>query len=411
LSPLLRPLAAPAVLLGAATLALWLAPPLPPSLAGLRLLGPWALLAAGLAMSTWFNRGRAFFFLASLAAGYGGYQAALALGGFAAQAAFVALALLVPLNTALALALPERGVRYHGAWRWFALIGAEALAAAWIGSAGRSDFSGLAWIGILDHWLLRAPPTPLAARAAFVAALVLAAWRAAPKSALDAVAPLDAGMVGALAALYFGCEWARAAAAAPLFVSASAAILIVGLLQESHRLAFGDPLTGLPARRALEERMRALGPVYSLAMVDVDHFKQFNDTHGHDVGDQVLKLVAARLAEVEDGGAAFRYGGEEFTVLFPERPLEAALEPLERLRASIAAYRMAVRGEDRPRQAEAGLRRRAGPDSIPAKVLSVTVSIGAAEPSAEARTPAQVLKAADQALYRAKQGGRNRVCR
>ena len=58
-----------------------------------------------------------------------------------------------------------------------------------------------------------------------------------------------------------------------------------------------------------------------MAMIDVDHFKKFNDTHGHDIGDQVLKLVAARLAQVEGGGIAYRYGGEEFAVLFPDRPI------------------------------------------------------------------------------------------
>ena len=71
--------------------------------------------------------------------------------------------------------------------------------------------------------------------------------------------------------------------------------------------------------------MAGLGPRYVLAMADVDHFKSFNDTHGHDTGDQVLKLVAARLAQVKGGGRAFRYGGEEFTVLFPDRTLDEAL--------------------------------------------------------------------------------------
>jgi diguanylate cyclase (GGDEF)-like protein len=186
------------------------------------------------------------------------------------------------------------------------------------------------------------------------------------------------------------------------------------MLQESHRLAFRDELTHLPARRALQEAMAGLGPRYTLAMADVDHFKSFNDTHGHDVGDQVLKLVAARLAEVEGGGRAFRYGGEEFTVLFPGRSLEDALPHLEAVRASIEAYQMAIRGEDRPKQPEEGAKRR-GADAEdlppPDKLLSVTISIGAAEPDAQATTPAQVLKAADEALYRAKRGGRNRVSR
>ena len=159
--------------------------------------------------------------------------------------------------------------------------------------------------------------------------------------------------------------------------------------------------------------MAGLGPHYVLAMADVDHFKSFNDTHGHDIGDQVLKLVAARLASVEGGGRAFRYGGEEFTVLFTAATLQEAMPHLEAIRASVAAYRMAVRGEQRPKAKDEGEKLR-GHDSEeppgPEKVLSVTISIGAAGPQAGA-TPAQVLKAADEALYRAKRGGRNRVSR
>ena len=183
----------------------------------------------------------------------------------------------------------------------------------------------------------------------------------------------------------------------------------MSLLQESHRLAFRDELTGLPSRRALEERLHGLGPVHTLAMLDVDHFKQFNDTHGHDIGDQVLRLVAARLAQAAGGGTAYRYGGEEFCIMFPEVGLAEALPHVEKICADIAAYQMAVRRDDRPKDAEAGTRLR----SLRAaeKTLSVTVSIGIAEPDDQLSTPAEVLRAADQALYRAKQGGRNRVSR
>ncbi|MGH8704164.1 MAG: GGDEF domain-containing protein, partial [Burkholderiales bacterium] len=135
----------------------------------------------------------------------------------------------------------------------------------------------------------------------------------------------------------------------------------------------------------------------------------FNDTHGHDIGDQVLRLVAARLAEVEGGGRAFRYGGEEFTVLFPGSRLKQALPHLEATRRAIEGYRMAVRGEDRPRAKKEGEKRRA--DHLPEKTLSVTVSMGVAEPGRGAAPPAHVIKAADEALYRAKKAGRNRVSR
>jgi len=180
------------------------------------------------------------------------------------------------------------------------------------------------------------------------------------------------------------------------------------LLQESHQLAFRDPLTGLPGRRALEERLRALGGHYAIAMVDVDHFKKFNDTHGHDIGDQVLKLVAGRLSQAAKGGVAYRYGGEEFSVLFPGASLDDAARELEEIRGAIEGYKMAVRAPDRPKKPDEGAKRRGEGKSE--KMLSVTVSIGVAGPKNGA-TPQHVIKAADEALYRAKQGGRNRVSR
>jgi GGDEF domain-containing protein len=152
-------------------------------------------------------------------------------------------------------------------------------------------------------------------------------------------------------------------------------------------------------------------------MIDIDHFKAFNDTHGHDIGDQVLQLVAARLAEVGGGGRAFRYGGEEFTVLFRGERLVDTLPHLEATRAAVEAYKMTIRGPDRPKDKEEGSKRRApggaGKQDFSRTdlLLSVTVSIGAAEPGKRLKTPAEALKGADEALYRAKERGRNRVSR
>jgi diguanylate cyclase (GGDEF)-like protein len=418
----LRPLVAPVAILVGAGLLLWVGPALPPSLAGLKAAGAYFVLLAAAGMGLWFNRGRAFVAAASLLVAYFGYRLALDLGAdsFAAKAVYTAAVVLVPLNVLVALVLPERGVSYHGDYRWLFIFAGEILLVLWIASSGRTALSGAAWQEMFGHWLLRSPPTPLVGRLLFGAAIGVAAWRAwAPHYSKHAVpvSPLNVGLAGAMLAFFVACEWQRSEAVFGVFTAAAGAILVVAMLQESHRLAFNDELTGLPARRALLEAMAGLGPRYTLAMADVDHFKGFNDTHGHDIGDQVLKLVAARLAEVEGGGRAFRYGGEEFTVLFPDTPLEAALPHLEAIRASVEAYRMAVRGEDRPRAKEEGEKRRThGDDSLPPeKLLSVTISIGAAEPRAAGSdggvTPMQVLKAADEALYRAKRGGRNRVSR
>ena len=414
----LRPLVVPVAVLAAAGLLLWVGPALPPSLAGLKETGAYFVLVAGAGMSLWFNRGRAFVATVSLLLAYAGCQFALQYGpdSFTAKAVYTAAAVLVPLNVLVALLLPERGVSYHGDYRWLFIAAGEIVLVAWIASSGRSELSGAAWQEILNHWLLRSPPAPLLGRLLFGAAIAVAAWSAwAPHYSAKGgpVSPLAAGLAGALLAFFLACEWPRNPAAFGVLTAAAGAILVVAMLQESHRLAFNDELTGLPGRRALQEAMAGLGPRYALAMADVDHFKSFNDTHGHDTGDQVLKLVAARLAQVKGGGRAFRYGGEEFTVLFPGLSLEEALPHLEDARASVEHYRMTVRGEDRPKKKEEGEKRRGGeaPDSQPPeKILSVTISLGGAEP-APGMTPAQVLKAADEALYRAKKGGRNRVSR
>jgi diguanylate cyclase (GGDEF)-like protein len=409
-----RPVIAPVAIMLVAALALWLGPSLPPTLAGLKEAGAYFVLLAAAGMSLWFNRGRTFVAAASLFIAYAGYRLALDLGAdsFPARAAYVAVMMLVPLNVLVALLLPERGVSYHGDYRWLFVFAGEILLVFWIASSGRNALSGAAWQEMLEHWLLRSPPAPLLGRLLFCAALTAAIWRAWLQKG-GQVSPLAVGIAGALVSFFIGCEWVRSATVFGIFTAAAGAILVVSMLQESHRLAFNDELTGLPGRRALQEAMAGLGPHYALAMADVDHFKSFNDTHGHDIGDQVLKLVAARLAEIEGGGRAFRYGGEEFTVLFPELSLEEALPHLEAIRASVEGYRMAVRGEDRPKKKEEGLKRRSvEEDAAPSeKVLSVTVSIGGAEPRGEGVTPAQVLKAADEALYRAKKGGRNRVSR
>ena len=405
-----RLLLAPAAILVAAALAQPAASALPASFSGLRDYWPYLILPLGVAVSLLFNRGRIFVAASSLLIGYAGYHFSRSFGetSFAFQAVFAAVAIFVPGNMLLALLVPERGISHQHDYRWLLLAGAEVLLVAWIASAGRTDLSGTAWQGMFDHWLLRGPSTPWLGRLVLLAALSLAAWRLQTRDD-DSQSSLDVGKAGALVAFFIACEGVASPSVFAAFVAASGAILLVAVLQESHRLAFRDELTGLPGRRALQESLAALGSVYSVAMIDVDHFKKFNDTHGHDIGDQVLKLVAARLASVGGGGRAFRYGGEEFTVLFAGRTPAETLPYLENIRASIEHYKMVARGADRPKQSDEGERRRG--DRMLDKTLSVTVSIGLAGPGARPTAPTEVLKAADRALYRAKQGGRNRVVR
>ena len=142
-------------------------------------------------------------------------------------------------------------------------------------------------------------------------------------------------------------------------------------------------------------------------MMDVDHFKKFNDTYGHDVGDQVLRMVAAKINQVKGGGKAYRYGGEEFTVIFPNKSVNHAIPYLEQVREIIANYAMTIRDqEDRPENSKEGKSQRTKSPSGN-KTVTVTISIGVAEREAELKDFDQVMKQADEALYRAKKAGRN----
>jgi len=184
-------------------------------------------------------------------------------------------------------------------------------------------------------------------------------------------------------------------------------MIAAAVSHEAYQMAFRDELTGLPGRRALNERMQRLGRSYVLAMTDVDHFKKFNDTHGHDVGDQVLRLVASKLSKVTGGGRAYRYGGEEFALVFAGKSIEECMPHLEAVREMIANYNIQLRNQDnRPQDDQQGRQRRG---ASAATSVSVTISIGASERLIDHRSPDEVLKSADQALYSAKGAGRNCV--
>ncbi len=192
---------------------------------------------------------------------------------------------------------------------------------------------------------------------------------------------------------------------ATLFFASAQLSLLVGLFEDSYHLAFHDELTGLPGRRALNEAMTSLGGTFTIAMVDIDYFKRFNDRYGHDAGDQVLRMVADELSKTGDGGRAHRYGGEEFTILFPGKTVADLRGELDRLRTTIGTRDFALRAPDRPKRKPEKPKTR----NRPTRSVTVKVSIGAAGSNSRRQTPDAVLQAADRALYRAKRAGRNRV--
>ena len=211
--------------------------------------------------------------------------------------------------------------------------------------------------------------------------------------------------------------WAIFAVAAALFfpigihttilLTAAVLAILISFIESAYTLAYRDELTGVPGRRAMLEAFKKLGNRYSIAMVDIDFFKKFNDKYGHDIGDQVLKMVASRLAKCSGGGRAFRYGGEEFCVIFTGKNIEECLEHLEDLRASIGEQPFTIRKITRPLKKP----KKKAIKKIKQNAVTVTVSIGVAEKTALYNQPDIVMKRADQALYRAKEAGRNQVRR
>ena len=231
---------------------------------------------------------------------------------------------------------------------------------------------------------------------------------------------VESGMLWSLTTAFLGLQAGAIGPVPRAYVASSALILLGSIIENSYVLAYHDELTRLPARRSFNDAIAGLQDPYTIAVVDIDHFKSFNDTYGHDIGDQVLCMVATRLAHVTGNGQAYRVGGEEFCILFPGKSSSEALKHLELLRQTIENSSFHVRrpndrrsvrhGPDRrrPPRKRMSLKRSGQPEASGVE-LSVTVSIGIAESSTQTGDANAVIRAADQALYRAKESGRNRV--
>ena len=234
--------------------------------------------------------------------------------------------------------------------------------------------------------------------------------------------PIDSALLWSLCTIVLAIRYQEIARTSALYWAAGAAIVSISIVENSYLLAYHDELTTLPSRRAFNDGLQRLKHPYSIAVVDIDHFKRFNDTYGHDTGDQVLRLVATNLARVTGGGEAYRCGGEEFNILFGGKTTSDVVDHLEQLRQKIETSEFRLRGDDRRQAARGPERRVQRGRGRPRKAdmirqlaqensgtaLSVTVSIGIAS-SSERSDFETVLKAADKALYRAKENGRNRV--
>ncbi len=364
--------------------------------------GPIAyVVAAGLAVA--FHRSRVLALVAALAV-----VEAVARAGMVAEPDRPALGVAMAALLGLGAVARDRGVTsVVGVGH---LLGALGFAAAWTIGLSRGIPALTAFAPTSAEppdafpWL-NASPQALAVVALGLLLAIAAAYRRR--------GPVERAALWSFALVVGSALPGAEGSTASLLRMAASLTLGLAVLETSYAMAYRDELTGLPGRRSLMRDLDGLSGTYTLAMVDVDHFKKFNDKHGHDVGDQVLRLVASRLAKAPAGGRAYRYGGEEFTLLYRGLERQEAIPYLESVRASVASARFSLRRWSRPARKEAGKARRSGGAKKPARAdrtLSVTVSVGAADSKAAAdAAPAVVLAKADKALYRAKRGGRDRV--
>jgi len=309
---------------------------------------------------------------------------------------FLSAATLVPFNFALVAWMRERGMFSHaGILRltFFALQGGFIL---WM---ERSHLAGALAVLELDwiSWLPEAIPVPQTVLFGVGAAAALLVLRFLRQPNI-----FDASLCWSLGAIVTALAWPQHSR---VCLATSGLIATVAVIEMTHFMAFRDELTGLPARRALGEYLARLSGRYTLVMADVDHFKKVNDTYGHDVGDQVLRMVASRLARVGGGGRAFRYGGEEFTLVFPGKGVETTVAHVEKLRDVLASNPFVMRRPGRRRKKP----QKKSSDARTAMQFSVTASFGMAQRDDAGLSALEVIKRADEALYRAKRSGRNRV--
>jgi len=403
------------ILLGAVVLGFssWLTLPLP-ALTFLSYCG----LIGGMLLGWRFHSSRIFFalFLVLIA-----HQVLAGLGtshhsvSASAEVAFRIISFLLPLNYALICLMEERGLTRAASVPFFIFVSVQGVVVAVLCRSAEALPSESLHLRHAANVLFLPNYSVFAFAAA--GAVILVKFLFTRKT-------LDSSFLWSLGAIFLSFRTYKSATLSEMFWAVAAIVIAFSIIENSYLLAYHDELTGLPSRRAFNDATMRLQPPYSLAVVDIDHFKRFNDTYGHDVGDEVLRLVASKLAGVTGGGRAFRCGGEEFNIVFPGKTTVEVTDHLERLRQVIETSEFRMRGHDRRqiprgpdrRKARSASGRKKKSDAIPSVpatiasgVLSVTVSIGVATSGSEVSNPDEVLKAADKALYRAKEGGRNRV--
>ena len=291
---------------------------------------------------------------------------------------------LVPLNLALIGLLPDRGIVSRGGGIRFGALGIQIVT--------------VAVVAAVDPPAAIPADLPVAPNVAVWMAYAMGLVALGIRAAAGGGAPAR-GMLWATGATL--ASYAGLAGGTLWLLAGGAAALVAAGIRDAHARGFRDRLTGLRSRRALDEDLERVAGRYTLAIVAVDHLRTINDGLGRHTGEQVLRMVAKRLDATGGGAVAYRYGEEEFAVLFKGKTLVDARPWLETTRRNIEQAQFVLRDPRRKGRNARG-------KELPRKRLKVTVSIGAAA-RANGATPLIVMKAADTALHRARDAGRNSV--
>jgi diguanylate cyclase (GGDEF)-like protein len=203
-------------------------------------------------------------------------------------------------------------------------------------------------------------------------------------------------VLGCLLALFVLLSWIHIENISATMFIGIGLLLTITITSALFHIGFYDELTQIGNRRALHAAVKTAGNQYTLAIVDADHFKKINDRFGHDLGDQALKVIASCISKTGCGAKAFRYGGEEFCLLFKGKTRDQVADCLEQLRQVIANYDMVIRDKKhRPTKQAAGEKKRGA--SKRHSNLRLTVSVGVADNS-KGGSFDHLIKLADRAL-------------
>lgn len=321
-----------------------------------------------------------------------------ALANFGGHAILGAVALLLPLNLAVVSWLGEENPL---AGRGASLLGLALLQVGIVAILQRPEMATLTASleqPLVPMNLSGLTALPQLAVVAFGAALALVLTRF-----LMGHPPLAAGAAWALVASFLALDGATTGGPVSVHFAAAGLLLLVGAAWEPQRGIHLDDVTGLPASLELNKTLRRLPRRYTLARVEIDEFVSFRQTHGAEASHRMLRLIAKLLTNVGGGGRVFYCGAHAFTVIFRRTPAKTAAQHLDVVRRIVEAATLDVSVTEPPRKGKPALVRAVN------RTVSVTMSAGVAYTEARGADPHEVLRAAEGALDRAKQGGLNRV--